>query len=82
MTASALSVPIDPLGSAVFRRGTSRVVQVVGLTGELRAGNAVSLTLSFDNGAAPLNLNAPVAVPLQPIPRGSAEVAPQEPEGH
>ncbi len=76
------TVTLAPLGSAVFRRGGSRVLQVAGLTGELRAGNAVSLTFSFDNGAAPLSLNAPVAVPLQPVPRGSAEVAPQEPAGH
>jgi hypothetical protein len=62
---------LAPLGSATFLPGDQEQMQVVGLTKALPPGFAVNLTFEFSNGAQPLTLQAPVAPPLSPAPRGS-----------
>ena len=64
---------LAPLSSQTFQPGDAEALQVSGLTGVLRAGGAVNLVFTFDNGVQPLVVQAPVGVPLSPIPRGSAE---------
>jgi hypothetical protein len=66
-------ITIPPLESAIFRPGDSQSLQLVGLTGPLVPGNSVNLVFTFSNGAEPLVVQAPVAVPLSPAPRGSGE---------
>ncbi|MEV4280328.1 hypothetical protein [Actinoplanes xinjiangensis] len=73
-------IKIDPQGSAVFRPTDAAQLQVVGLSGELKPGMTVNLVFEFSNNATPLVLQAPVASPLTPAPRGSAEIH-EETEG-
>ncbi|HET9516676.1 MAG TPA: hypothetical protein VFO77_03000 [Actinoplanes sp.] len=73
-------VSIPALGSVRFRPGDARSVQLIGLSAPLVPGNSVNLVFAFSNGVAPLVVQAPVATPLSPAPRGSAEVA--EKAGH
>jgi hypothetical protein len=54
-----------------------RYLRVTGLADELRPGGSVPLVFEFSNGVA-LQVVAPVAPPLTPGPRGSAEVAEEE----
>jgi hypothetical protein len=42
---------------------------------------SVNLVFEFSNGAAPLTLQAPVATPLSPAPRGSGNPAENREEG-
>ena len=65
-------ITIEPLGTVDFRPGDSPSLQIVGLSGVLRPGNSVNLVFEFGSGQ-PLVVQAPVAVPLSPAPRGSAE---------
>ncbi|HET9516940.1 MAG TPA: hypothetical protein VFO77_04360 [Actinoplanes sp.] len=71
---------IPALGSVKFRPGDARSVQLIGLSAPLMPGNSVNLVFAFSNGVAPLVVQAPVATPLSPAPRGSAEVG--EKTGH
>ncbi len=64
-------IELGPLDSVIFVPGSSPALQVVGLSGPLRPGNSVNLVFEFSNGAPPLELEAGVAVPLSPAPRGS-----------
>ncbi|GIF40531.1 hypothetical protein [Actinoplanes xinjiangensis] len=73
-------IKIGPQGSAVFRPTDAAQLQVVGLSGELKPGMTVNLVFEFSNNATPLVLQAPVASPLTPAPRGSAEIH-EETEG-
>jgi hypothetical protein len=41
---------------------------------ELKPGMSVNLVFEFSNETTPLVLQAPVASPLTPAPRGSAEI--------
>jgi hypothetical protein len=66
-------VTIGPLDSVIFRPGDARTMQAIGLSGPLLPGNSVNLVFAFSNGAAPLVVQAPMAVPMSPAPRGSAE---------
>lgn len=66
-------ITLAPLSSITFRPGDASSVQLVGLSGPLKAGNSVNLVFTFSNGVQPLTVQAPVGVPLSPIPRGSAE---------
>jgi hypothetical protein len=76
-------IALPPLSSLTFRPGDTESVQVVGLSGPLKAGNSVNLVFTFSNGAQPLTVQAPVGVPLSPVPRGSAEnEGISEDEGH
>lgn len=66
-------ITLDPQGTAVFRPTDTAQLQLIGLTEELKPGMAVNLVFEFSNDATPLVLQAPVASPLTPAPRGSAE---------
>ncbi len=64
-------IELGPLDSVVFLPGNSPALQAVGLSGPLRPGTSVNLVFEFSNGAPPLVVEAGVAVPLSPAPRGS-----------
>lgn len=66
---------LPPLGSASFLPGDPQQLQVVGLTNALTPGYTVNVTFEFSNGAQTLTLQAPVAPPLSPAPRGSTNPA-------
>jgi hypothetical protein len=80
ITVRAAQIKIGPQGSAVFRPTDAAQLQVVDLSGELKPGMTVNLVFEFSNNATPLILQAPVASPLTPAPRGSAEIH-EETEG-
>jgi copper(I)-binding protein len=66
-----------PVGSYITLSATSgTTLQLEGLTRSLRAGEAVTMTFVFDNGAE-YTLDVPVGLPTAPAPRGSAVI----PEG-
>ncbi|MEV0896723.1 hypothetical protein [Actinoplanes sp. NPDC049802] len=67
-------IQIAPLSAALFRPSDSTPLQVIGLKEELTPGLAVNLVFKFSNSSEELVLQAPVASPLSPAPRGSAEV--------
>jgi hypothetical protein len=72
--ASALQpakITIDPLGSASFLPGGSQTMQAVGLSNRLAPGSSLALTFQVGT-AAPLNVLAPIAIPLSPASRGPA----------
>lgn len=75
-------IEIAPKGSALFRPTDTRQLQITGLEEELKPGMAVSLTFEFSNGDDKLQLAAPVASPLTPAPRGSAEIHEESEGGH
>ncbi|WP_433792464.1 hypothetical protein [Actinoplanes sp. CA-252034] len=79
-TVRPAQIQIGPQGSALFRPTDAAQLQVVGLSGELKPGMTVNLVFEFSNNATPLILQAPVASPLTPAPRGSAEIH-EETEG-
>jgi hypothetical protein len=82
-TGQPAKITIAALGSASFRADDAQSLQLAGLSGPLLPGTSVNLVFTFDNGAAPLTVAAPVAMPLSPAPRGSAEIEPiSEGEGH
>jgi hypothetical protein len=56
-------------GSVSFLAGDPEQLVVYGLTGRLVSGMSVNLVLEFSNGADPLELKAPMAVPLSPASR-------------
>lgn len=74
-SAKPAQIKLAPQGSALFRPSDASQLQIIGLTEELKPGMGVGLVFEFSNGQAPLNLEAPVASPLTPAPRGSAEIA-------
>ncbi|MDI6103818.1 hypothetical protein QLQ12_34910 [Actinoplanes sp. NEAU-A12] len=67
-------IKLDPQGSALFRPTDTAPLQIIGLTDDLKPGMAVNLVFEFSNDAEPLVVQAPVASPLTPAPRGSAEI--------
>jgi hypothetical protein len=69
--AQPASITIAPLGAATFRPGDQESLRLIGLSGKLVPGRSAYVTFTFDNGAAPLTLPAPVGIPLSPAPRGS-----------
>jgi hypothetical protein len=76
-------ITIAPLDSVIFRADDTETLQLIGLSGPLVPGNSVNLTFAFSNGAPPLTVQAPMAIPLSPAPRGSAHVEEAtEGEGH
>lgn len=66
-------ITIPPLSSVIFLPGGTQTLQVVGLSGALRPGMSVNLLFQFSPGGEPFEVKAPVAVPLTPVPRGSAQ---------
>ena len=70
-------IEIGPLGAATFLPEEAEKLQVQGLTGELRPGQSINLVFEFSNGAQPLVLQAPMAVPVSPASRAPG-VEPQE----
>jgi hypothetical protein len=80
-TVKPAQIKIGPQGSALFRPTDSAQLQVIGLTDDLTPGMAVNLVFEFSDDATPLVVQAPVASPLTPAPRGSADTG-GEAEGH
>ncbi len=72
-------IEIGPLGYAIFRPGDAETLQVVGLSDRLVPGTSVNLVFEFSNGADPLVVQAPMAVPLSPASR--APGVPEENSG-
>lgn len=66
-------ITLEPMGSASFLPGDTQRLVASRLTDAVIAGQSVNLVFEFSNGAQPLELQAPVGVPLSPAPRGSAE---------
>jgi len=64
-------ITLPPSGSATFLPGDPQSLQISGLAEPLLPGDSVYLTFSFSNGAAPLTVAAPLAVPGTPVPRAS-----------
>ena len=64
-------IELAPQGWASFMPGDPESLQPMGLAEALRPGMSLNLVFEFSNGAAPLVLQAPVAVPLSPVPRES-----------
>jgi hypothetical protein len=80
-TVRPAQIKLDPQGAAVFRPTDAVSLQIVGLSGELKPGMTVNLVFEFSNDATPLIVQAPVASPLTPAPRGSAEIHEEGAEG-
>ncbi|BEL11013.1 hypothetical protein Q0Z83_092040 [Actinoplanes sichuanensis] len=80
-TVRPAQIKIEAQGSAVFKPTDAATLQAVGLSGELKPGMVVNLVFEFSNNATPLTLQAPVASPLTPAPRGSAEIHEEAAEG-
>ncbi|GAA4933036.1 hypothetical protein [Actinoplanes utahensis] len=82
VTVEAARIQIGPQGSALFRPTDTKVLQVIGLKEKLTPGLSVALKFAFSDSAEELEVQAPVASPLTPAPRGSAEIHEQtETEG-
>jgi hypothetical protein len=56
----------------VLTRDSGTYLRLRDLAGPLTAGLAVPLVFEFDNGAT-IQVNAPVAAPLTPVPRATPE---------
>ncbi|MFG1605789.1 hypothetical protein [Actinoplanes sp. NPDC049265] len=75
-------ITIGAMGSASFMPGDSSQLLATGITSKVTNGQAINLVFEFSNGAQPLELQAPVGVPMSAAPRGSADPAEnEEPEG-
>ncbi|GGN14577.1 hypothetical protein FHR83_004615 [Actinoplanes campanulatus] len=73
-------IQIAPLSAATFRSTDLIPLQVIGLQGALTPGASVNLVFEFSNSSEKLVLQAPVASPLSPAPRGPAVVGEDTPE--
>jgi len=69
--AQPAKITIPPHGSMSFLPGNSPSLQAVGLSSTLTSGGSLSLQFETSTGAQPLQVLAPVAVPLTPAPRSS-----------
>jgi hypothetical protein len=67
---------IEPLGFASFRPGDATALHAVGLTDGLSPGEFLSLVFEFSNGAAPLLVHAPMAIPASPAARAPGDPVP------
>ncbi|MFI7542965.1 hypothetical protein [Actinoplanes sp. NPDC049599] len=70
-------IEIAPLGSVTFLPEDAEKLVATGLSGKLVPGQSLNLVFEFSNGAEPLVLRAPMAVPLSPASRAPGI----EPEG-
>jgi hypothetical protein len=73
-------IEIGPLGAATFLPTDAEKLVASGLTGKLTPGQSLNLVFEFSNGADPLVLRAPVAVPLSPASRAPGNEAEHEEE--
>jgi hypothetical protein len=62
-------IEVGPLGSVTFLPEDAEKLLAVGLTSKLVPGQSVNLVFEFDNGAKPLVVQAPMAIPLSPASR-------------
>jgi hypothetical protein len=62
-------VTVPAQGSVLFRPTDQEVLQVFGLSGDLKPGTSVNLVFEFSDGSPALELQAPVSTPLSPAPR-------------
>jgi hypothetical protein len=62
-------ITIPALGSASFMPGDQQSVQLVGLSGRLAPGGQASLVFEVSTSNQPLEVLAPVAIPLSPVSR-------------
>lgn len=60
---------IQPHGTESFMPGDPQSLQAVGLSGSLGSGDALAVTIESSVTDRPLELRAPVATPLSPVPR-------------
>ena len=56
------------MSSQIYLVGDKEQLVVAGLSARLLPAQSVNLVFEFSNGAAPLELQAPVTVPLSPAP--------------
>lgn len=74
-------ITIEPMGYVSFLPGDGESVEAVGLTGALVPGASLNLVFEFSDGAEPLVLQAPMAIPLSPASRApGSEGEHSEPE--
>ncbi|MGW4943845.1 hypothetical protein ACWEOZ_19915 [Actinoplanes sp. NPDC004185] len=76
-TARPARIEIGPLGAATFLPADAEKLQAIGLSGKLVPGQSINLVFEFSNGAQPLVLQAPMAIPLSPASRAPG-LAPEE----
>jgi hypothetical protein len=69
VAAQPARITIQGLSSATYRAGDAQALQLIGLSDELRPGNSVNLTFQVNTTNQPLNVLAPVAIPLSPASR-------------
>ncbi len=62
-------ITLAPMGASTFLPGDTQILQLMGLAKALKPGQAVYVTFTFDNGAQPLTLAAPVGTPSTPASR-------------
>ena len=62
-------ITIAPLSSAVFLPGGQQTLQATGLSGQLAPGGALSLVFEVSGSSQPIEVLAPVAIPLSPASR-------------
>lgn len=60
---------IAPLGSKSFLPGDPETLQLIGLSDKLLPGNSVSLVFETSTSSQPLQVFAPIAIPLSPASR-------------
>jgi hypothetical protein len=70
-------IEIGPLGAATFLPEDAEKLQAIGLSGKLVPGQSINLVFEFSNGAQPLVLQAPMAIPLSPASRAPG-IGPEE----
>jgi hypothetical protein len=63
---------IPALGSINFLPGDKTSLIASGLTGKLSPGNSLALTIQSSTSATPINVFAPVSIPLSPASAGPA----------
>jgi hypothetical protein len=69
VAAQPARITIEGLSSVVYRAGDDQALQLIGLTDELRPGNSVNLNFQVSTTNQPVNVLAPVAIPLSPASR-------------
>jgi hypothetical protein len=73
-------IELGPLGAATFLPADAEKLVATGLSGKLAPGASLNLVFEFSNGAQPLVLQAPVAVPLSPASRAPGSESEHEEE--
>ncbi|NMO52142.1 hypothetical protein HH310_13165 [Actinoplanes sp. TBRC 11911] len=73
---------IEPHSAESFMPGDPQELRAVGLSGDLANGSALALTVESSATSQPLQLLAPVAIPLSPAPRASGAADESEEGGN